>query len=310
MFQDKAHLKKTVGIKVDVDTHAGMQKGVLRLIKVLKNYHIKASFFIPMGQDHTGRTIKRVFTRKGFLKKAGRVGVIKTYGITTLLYGIILKGPEIAKKGAHIINELIAEGHEVGIHGFDHVYWHDYIKHLSREQTEKILNACVKVYKEITGKDPVSFAAPGWHINAHALDFFEKKGFVYSSDTRGEMPFFPVMENKRFSVIQIPSTLPTLDEVVGIEGNDPITLAAYFSGLLKDGLNIFTIHAELEGNRWIDFFELFIKKAIDKGFVFKRLIDIAYVLREKETLPFCEIFYSTIKGRAGDVSCHSPPVDF
>lgn len=306
MLPDK--LKKTIGIKVDVDTHKGMQKGVPVLMELFRAFNIKASFFIPMGPDNTGRTVKRIWTRRGFLKKAGRVGVLQTYGMKTLLYGILLKGPEIAKEGSHIIKKLFTEGHEVGIHGYDHVYWHDHIKYLDKEKTKEILNASLMVYREITGKNPISFAAPGWMINEHALDFFQKNGFTYSSDTRGEIPFYPVMGKNRFSVIQIPSTLPTLDEVIGIEGNDPDTLAGYFLGLLKDDLNILAVHAELEGNRWGAFLELFLKNAIEKGFKFKRLIDIACILKDEGRLPFCEIFYSTVRGRAGEVSCHKPPI--
>lgn len=88
---------KTIGIKVDVDTSEGMKHGVRCSTALFKKHHIKASF-CAMGKDHTGRTVKRVFTRKGFLKKAGRVGVISTYRIKTLLYGIVLPGPEIAKE--------------------------------------------------------------------------------------------------------------------------------------------------------------------------------------------------------------------
>ncbi|HOV90678.1 MAG TPA: polysaccharide deacetylase family protein [Syntrophorhabdaceae bacterium] len=301
-------LKNIIGIKVDVDTHIGMQRGVPSLISIFNKYHISVSFFIPMGRDDTGRTVKRVWTRRGFLKKASRVGVLQTYGIRTLLYGILLRGPEIAKKGKDIIKTLIEKGHEVGIHGYNHVDWHDHIKDLDRENTEAILKESIKVYRELTGQAPLSFAAPGWMINAHALNFFQENGFIYSSDTRGEIPFLPVLDNRRFNIIQIPSTLPTLDEVVGIEGNDPDTLSDFFIGSLKDGLNILTIHAELEGNRWGDFLEIFIQKALSKGFIFKRLIDIAKDLKAKKDLPICEIYCGSIKGRAGEVSCHTPPI--
>ncbi|NLW36316.1 MAG: 4-deoxy-4-formamido-L-arabinose-phosphoundecaprenol deformylase, partial [Syntrophorhabdus aromaticivorans] len=78
---------KTIGLKVDVDTYDGTRKGVPVLLSLLKKHGIRASFFVPMGKDHTGWTAKRVFTRKGFLKKAGRVGVLETYGLKTLMYG-------------------------------------------------------------------------------------------------------------------------------------------------------------------------------------------------------------------------------
>ena len=131
---------KVIGIKVDVDTYRGMKQGVPVLLGLFRKYGIKASFFVPMGKDHTGRTAKRVFTRKGFLKKAGRVGVVDTYGIKTLMYGLVLPGPEIARENASIVRAIVDEGHEAGIHGLDHVYWHDHIKHLTRERTEKNWN--------------------------------------------------------------------------------------------------------------------------------------------------------------------------
>ena len=127
-----AHFHKVIGLKVDVDTHKGMKEGVPVLLALLKRYGIPASFFVPMGKDHTGWTAKRVFTRKGFLKKANRVGVLETYGMKTLMYGLLLPGPEIARQNLFILQRITAEGHEVGIHGLDHVDWHDHVKGWSR----------------------------------------------------------------------------------------------------------------------------------------------------------------------------------
>lgn len=294
---------KTIGIKVDVDTDEGMKKGVPVLLSLFGKYGIKASFFVPMGKDHTGRTAKRVFTRKGFLKKAGRVGVIDTYGIKTLMYGLLLPGPEIGKRNGSLLKRIVEEGHEAGIHGLDHVYWHDYIKILDKERTEKELRQAFAVYRESLGVPPRSFAAPGWMINTHALRYFEEKGLVYSSDTRGGPPFFPELKGEKFRILQIPSTLPTLDEVVGIAGTDQSGLAEHFFSLLGDGLNILTVHTELEGKRWTGFLESFIQKSLTNGFTFARLIDIALRCKESGDTPSNEIVYGYVEGRAGEVSC-------
>ena len=61
--------EKTIGIAVHVDTYEGMKKGVPVLLALFQKYGIKASFFVPMGKDHTGWTVKRIFKRKGFLKE-------------------------------------------------------------------------------------------------------------------------------------------------------------------------------------------------------------------------------------------------
>jgi peptidoglycan/xylan/chitin deacetylase (PgdA/CDA1 family) len=295
--------QKIIGLKIDVDTYRGMKNGAPTLLDLLRQFSIKASFFVPMGRDHTGWTVKRVFTRKGFLKKASRVGVLETYGVRTLMHGLLLPGPEIAKKNKFTLNQIVSEGHEAGIHGYDHVSWHDHVREWDETKTAAVLNQACNVYEGILGQKARSFAAPGWMINPHALKFFEDNGFLYSSDTRGSSPFLPVMGGNQFNVLQVPTTLPTLDEVVGLAGHDPIPLARYFVNLLSEGLNILTVHTELEGNRWTDFLKAFIAQTIDRGFTYRRLEDIAKMYKEKGVLPRCNIYFGQVDGRAGDVSC-------
>jgi len=295
-------LNKIIGIKVDVDTYVGMKKGVPVLLELFKKYNINASFFAPMGKDHTGWTAKRVFTRKGFLKKAGRVGVVNTYGIKTLLYGLLLPGPEIARKNAYLLRKIMEEGHELGIHGHDHVYWHDHIKYLNKEKTGKELQKAFNTYREIIKRDPQSFAAPGWMINSHALRFFEENNFVYTSNVRGTSPFFPEMGKESFGILEIPTTLPTLDEVVGIAGTEITSLYKFYLNSMSEGMNILTIHTELEGNKWSRLLEMFIEKTLELGFTYKRIIDIANeLLKNNEKIPVCENIYGHIEGRAGEV---------
>ncbi|OPY69123.1 MAG: putative 4-deoxy-4-formamido-L-arabinose-phosphoundecaprenol deformylase ArnD [Syntrophorhabdaceae bacterium PtaU1.Bin034] len=301
-------MHKTIGLKVDVDTFEGMKHGVPRLLALFEKYHVRASFFVPMGKDHTGWTIKRVFTRPGFVSKAQRVGVLETYGVKTLMRGLLLPGPEIARGHRKLLHEIRARGHELGIHGLDHVYWHDHIKHMDREKTEKTLRKAVDVYQEIVGEKPRSFAAPGWMINSHALAFFEEQGFIHSSDTRGETPFFPRMGGRTFNVIQLPSTLPTLDEMVGLEGNDQKSLASYFARCLKDGINVISVHTELEGNRWTAFLASFIEQSLDRTYRFERLADIASGLKPEADIPVCDCIYGQVRGRAGEVTLQGPPV--
>lgn len=294
-------LSKVIGIKVDVDTSEGMKHGVSVLLDLFKKYNIHASFFVPMGKDHTGWTIKRVFTRKGFLKKAGRVGVVSTYGIRTLLYGLLLPGPEIAKKNTALLHRIAEEGHELGIHGYDHVHWHDHIKHLGMERTEDILRKSVEVYRGLLHEDPRSFAAPGWMTNAHALKFFEDNGFIYTSNARGQAPFYPLLDGEAFHTLELPSTLPTLDEVVGLAGTDISSLTEFFLDALKEGLNIMTVHTELEGKRWAGFLDAFLRKSIEAGFTYKRLVEIALECKNLSTIKTCGMQYGSVKGRAGEV---------
>jgi undecaprenyl phosphate-alpha-L-ara4FN deformylase len=293
----------TIGIAVHVDTYEGMKKGVPALLALFQKYGIKASFFVPMGKDHTGWTIKRVFTRRDFLKKTGTGRVwAEAVGKKTLLYGLLLPGPEIARKNRELLRQITGEGHELGIHGYDHVYWHDHIKGFDRKRTEEEVERLLKVYRELIGEEARSFAAPGWMINPHILRCFQEKGLAYSSDTRkGTVLFYPEMGGEKFRVLQIPTTLPTLDEVIGSIGRDIPMLVEYYCDALVNGLNILTVHAEIEGRHWIGFLEAFMKKIIERGFTCKRLIDIAEEYAHNPDVPTCCVEYGFVEGRAGEV---------
>ena len=109
------------------------------------------------------------------------------------------------------------------------------------------------------------------------------------------------MGGEKFRVLQIPTTLPTLDEVIGSIGTDIQVLTAYYLNILTDGLNILTVHAEIEGKQWIGFLEAFIKKTIERGFTYRRLIDIAEEYAQNPDVPTCCIEYGFVDGRAGEV---------
>jgi peptidoglycan/xylan/chitin deacetylase (PgdA/CDA1 family) len=300
---------KVIGLNVHVDTFEGMRRGVPRLLDLFQKHGISTTFFVPMGKDHTGWTIKRVFTRRGFVSKTHRSGVIGTFGIKTLMRGLLLPGPEIALRNAALLREISTQGHELGIHGLDHVHWHDHIKHMNRERTDATLEKALGTFESILGDKPLSFAAPGWMINAHALAFFEEHGLAYSSDTRGRAPYYPRMAGRTFRVMQVPLTLPTLDEVIGMEGNDARVLARYFAGLLIPGLNVMAVHTELEGKHWTPFLASFIEGALEQGYRFERLIDIASLLLAEDRLPVCNCVYGMIRGRAGEVTLQGEIVD-
>src|SRR5580698_5975056 len=96
--------KKTIAIKIDVDTDRGTRIGVPNMLKLFQELQIPATFLFSLGPDNTGRAIKRIF-RPGFLKKVSRSGVVSTYGLRTLLNGVLLPGPHIGKRNSAIMQE-------------------------------------------------------------------------------------------------------------------------------------------------------------------------------------------------------------
>src|SRR5258706_16343486 len=114
-----------IALRVDVDTHRGTHEGVPKLLRLLDRAGVRASFYFSLGPDTTGRAILRVFKRRGFLKKMQRTSALKVYGLRTVLSGTLLPAPMIGKKNRAVIRSVETSGHEIAVHAWDHIAWHD-----------------------------------------------------------------------------------------------------------------------------------------------------------------------------------------
>jgi len=292
-----------LALKVDVDTHQGLRDGVPRLLDCLAERGIAASFYVSMGPDNSGKAIRRLFTRRGFAKKMVRSNAVRLYGVRTALYGTLLPAPPIARAFPDILRETIEKGHELGIHGHDHVYWHDYVVGLSVPEVASEVDLALAAYREIVGLDPEGFAAPGWQCGESSLAVLERGPFRYHSSTRGRAPYRPRAGKVEGRLPEIPTTLPTVDELLG-EGLDWTRLFETYLGAIGERpLEVLTVHAEVEGGPYADFFARLLDRLIGRV-RFRRLGDIAREL-DPRTLEVSEVIQDTRPGRAGTVSCQA-----
>jgi peptidoglycan/xylan/chitin deacetylase (PgdA/CDA1 family) len=288
-----------VAIKVDVDTYVGLRDGVPALARVLERRGLRASFFIACGPDHTGRALRRLI-KPGFLAKTLRTNVPGMYGWRTLLYGTLLPGPQIARSFPDHLRALAAAGHEVGVHGYDHVYWHDRLSSLSGDATAAELQRGLAVFAAIMGQPARAFAAPGWQCTGHSLAAIDAAGLRYHSCTRGTAPYRPSAGARAFETAEIPTTWPTVDEIYGVVGSDSASLRDFYLAQLRPGLNVHTIHAEVEGLRHLGVIEDLLDALCDRAAVV-RLIDVADEL-DSAQLPVRRVVDAPIAGRAGTVA--------
>jgi peptidoglycan/xylan/chitin deacetylase (PgdA/CDA1 family) len=238
----------TVALKIDVDTWSGTRDGVPRLLEILDRFGIRGTFYFSMGPDNSGKAVRRIFTRKGFLKKMLRTRAPSMYGIRTLLSGTLLPAPDIAASFPEILAGTEKIGHETGIHCWDHVEWHDHLPMMGKEAVAHELGRACRLFEEIFGHRAKSTAAPGWTMSAISLAVQDALSLSFCSDARGTAPFFPVVEGRRYATLQVPTTWPTMDEILGENGITMENANDLYLSLLKPGLNVHTIHAELEGN--------------------------------------------------------------
>ncbi|RPJ02328.1 MAG: 4-deoxy-4-formamido-L-arabinose-phosphoundecaprenol deformylase, partial [Deltaproteobacteria bacterium] len=203
-----------VALKIDVDTYIGTRDGVPRLLEILERFGIRATFYFSMGPDNSGKAIRRIFTRRGFLKKMLRTSAPAAYGIKTMLYGTLLPAPLIAASFPEILRRTEQKGHEVGIHCWDHVKWHDYLPWLPKPIAAMELGRASGQFQDILGHRARTTAAPGWTVTADSLEIQDALQLSHCSDARGYSPFYPEIEGIRFKTLQIPTTWPTTDEIL------------------------------------------------------------------------------------------------
>jgi undecaprenyl phosphate-alpha-L-ara4FN deformylase len=289
-----------IALKVDVDTFIGTRDGVPTLLELFCRFGIRATFYFSLGPDNSGKAIRRIFTRKGFLAKMIRTRAPSVYGLRTLLYGTLLPPPMIGARSAGIISRTEQEGHEVGIHCWDHVKWHDLLPWMPKPTVAMELGQASAVYEEILGHRTRTVAAPGWTVSAASLEVQDALRLDYSSDSRGTAPFYPVWEGRRFRTLQIPTTLPTTDELLGEKGITSRTLNDHYLSLIRPGLNVLTIHAELEGKATAAIFVDLLERLTARGC---RFITLAEAAGEFGTdAPDSPLSMGEIEGRAGVVA--------
>jgi peptidoglycan/xylan/chitin deacetylase (PgdA/CDA1 family) len=292
-----------LALKIDIDTERGTRIGVPGLLDLLDRYNILATFLFSLGPDNTGRAIQRIF-RPGFLKKVSRTSVVKIYGWRTLLNGLLWPGPQIGQRHGQLMRTVRDKGHEVGIHCYDHIRWQDSLAAMTLEEVRNELARAGQVFHDIFGSAAQTAGAAGWQANRYSLQAYDEAGFLYGSDCRGTTPFVPKVDGHVFNTVQIPTTLPTLDELLGRPEYPLETLIDHYLGLLgPNRLNVLTIHAELEGMLYQEWFEKFLKACLDKDVQFVLLADVAKDLHKtKADLPICEIIQGEIDGRSGTLA--------
>ncbi len=288
-------------LKIDVDTLAGLRDGVLRLLELLARRGVRATFFVAMGPDRTGRAALRALRQRGFLAKMVRSRAPRLYPLETMLRGTLLPAVEIASALPGRLREIRAAGHELGVHGWDHVLWHDRLSVMDEEAVRAEVRRAAWRFEQILGERPRAFAAPGWQCTAASLRAVDEAGFAYRSDTRGWAPYRPLAGGYRGRAPELPTTLPTLDEMIGLAGRGVVELVRVYAGWVRPGaLHVHTAHAEVEGGPWAAHLDGLLERVAD-ALPVRTLGEVAAAL--PSALAEAPVVSETLPGRGGTVAC-------
>ena len=225
------------------------------------------------------------------------------YGIRTALYGTLLPAPVIGERCAWEIASVAAAGHETGVHAWDHVAWHDRLDRWPLEKVREATGRAHAAYEGIFGSPARASAAAGWTVTAASLAVEEERGLLYTSNSRGGTPFFPTITGRASRTLEIPSTLPTLDETLAWEQfQSDEDQRGFFRSAVR-GTEVHTVHTEVEGRSKLPLFARILDDWISAGVAFVTLGDLAAEsLSRHESVPIRPVTRTTLPGRAGSVA--------
>lgn len=204
-----------IGLRITVATARGAHAGVPRLLDLLKRNQAAATFYFNLGPSRLHR---------------------------------FLPGREVGARASAALHAAREAGCDIGLYGWDPVRWPHRVG--TPAWVEAALGRACEAFERMAGEPPRTHAAPGWRTSRHALRLVQRHGFEYASDTRGSHPFMPVCEAELSLCPQLPTTLPTLDELIdrGGAGAD----AAHERVLAEsvgaaDAVHVFALRADTLG---------------------------------------------------------------
>jgi peptidoglycan/xylan/chitin deacetylase (PgdA/CDA1 family) len=239
-----------------------------------------------------------------------RTSVLQHYGLRTLLYGTLLPGPDIGRRGAAVMRSVREAGHEVGIHSFDHVRWQDGVAAANDAWTTREMLRATERFAEVFGTQATIHGAAGWQMNDCAFALLDELHMQYASDTRGTEPFIPVIAQQALRCPQLPTTLPTLDELMGRDDLAQPDIVDHLLSLppvsARTG-HVYTLHAELEGLALAPLFERLLQGWRALGHSPGTLAE-AHTGLDRASLPRCPVVRGSVAGRSGLLAIQGKPV--
>ena len=87
----------------------------------------------------------------------------------------------VAENSPRIISRIIAEGHELGLHG----YLHEDVESLTETENREVLEKSIRILDEVSGRVPVGYRSPSWTMTRYLPRLLKESGVEYDSSLMG-----------------------------------------------------------------------------------------------------------------------------
>src|SRR5215471_13790968 len=96
---------------------------------------------------------------------------------------------------------VVAEGHEIGIHG----WIHELNSVLPREAERDLMYRSADTLEQITGIRPVGLRTPSWDFSRHTLEIEKEMGLLYDSSLMSDEDCYELMlDGEPTGVVELP----------------------------------------------------------------------------------------------------------
>jgi peptidoglycan/xylan/chitin deacetylase (PgdA/CDA1 family) len=256
---------KTFTLRVDLESDKGIREGIPKLLDLLKKYNLKASFYLVMGGE------SNIFEILKYNKKmeSSAERSIKVWSLTDKLRMAWLP-KDFIKANKKILQRILDEEHELGIHGWKHREW---TRGLDKIDIKEKINKAINRYNNLFGQKSISWASPGFNINDKVLSILEEEGIKYISDFSGEKPeFFGGIKNIPITICGDNRT-PIIENLISQGKNDEEILESIKNETKKHEIISFYIHDLFEARFKLELLGEIFKFIKESKIKNKRIID-------------------------------------
>jgi hypothetical protein len=265
---------------------------------LFSEFQVRASFFFPLGLDCPGRYPSRAWASRAYLPWQD------------LLRGGILPARDFGSESRRLFELARKDGHDVGLVGVSPFAWAEKMAIADSDWVGSQFAAIDTAVEEWCPNDRGGLASMGWQVHPALIEGLVPERAAYSSVCRGKMPFYPVLQGKRSAIPEIPTTLPTVQELLLCP---EVTLQNVHEYLYAESCHVlpaghvFTLFADREGIAGITLMEKLLTMWKGQDGSVRALGD---VLREVnvDSLPHHQVGWGRFAGARGYMATQSLPV--
>jgi undecaprenyl phosphate-alpha-L-ara4FN deformylase len=291
---------KLIALKIDVDNTQAMQIGLPAIADMLRARQAGATFFWSLGLEKNGRFLLPAY---GLRRMPGmsNLPLKRRFGLSPLLLGSVVPAKNLAKQAATALAQFSDAQFEHAVRPTCRYLWQARIREQSAEETREQYQQALQALERLTGQKPIAHAAHGWQMNRTAFRLSQLNQLSFASDCRGFSPFWPVVEGEYIRCLQIPVTLPMLEELLPVQSADAaVQSLLQTTAAATTDLHVFNIAADFDV-QYSEQLAALLDGWIAQGYQLVSLGGLKSSL-DLQTVPYHHVGQAQVSGRVGLLS--------